>query len=1799
MKLDILIIKLLSSQIMNNPDMLKFLSRKDHQLLRIVSKKLIPFVFFIFGPIAEYAQIVLEKEIFDNNYYKLQCSLDESRIIVSDMEGKKTISYQGFVDPSRSGEMAFPSFDIYVAIPRDTKPIIEFIPEESKTYNGYPELNPGVSVINSQTTYIKHNEFKNYIAKNSLLNNGSLWIGNNYCVHLKLNLFQLAQDAYGVKLIKKFMIQLRFNSILRETKASFQVEINPAILNKTFAQNSISKMSSKVSDSDSWIDYNSEYIKIGTNKDAVYRIGYNDLIAFGTNLTSIDPRTFKLFLKGKEIPIYIHGEGDGSFDNTDFIEFAGLRNMGGNYREISKNGEPYKEYINRYSDTTIYWLTWNGDPGLRVVPQTNKANISSDTLKYYSEIIHVEHNNWYDFAMQDAVLREMPYWAQNKTWNEGNLGVGTRNITFQLKDVYPNAQVKVFSKLQDYASNINLNAHLLAISLNNASKQDSGYVSKYQQKVLQGVYNSNLLKEGSNSLNLYSFTTPANPNLCIVDWYEMEYPRYLKAINDSLNFQFHFLNGSSVKNIYLTNLNNTKNYSIWKYGTNYKKYHLKASNGNILIADTIKDTDKFVLIDSVKTLKPKIFYKKLFVNLRNRNNSADYIAITNKKFISTASDYASFISHAYNVKTKVIDADDIYDEFAYGFFMPESIRDFLITTHTNWRSPAPNYVILIGGATYDYLGNKTKYQGAPPVINYVPSFGAPVSDNWFVIWDTTGAYIPQMNIGRLPVTTNEELVWYLQKHQNYVFQKYSSWNKRYIFFSGGTGNDQNQLDIIKNVNDYIISNYVTPSPIGGKFAHFYKTINPSTNFGPYTVQQIQTAVDSGGVFIAYLGHSGTQTWDNSITDPGQLKNKVDRSPLITDFGCSTAKFAEPDIISFSQLFVDSPNGQAIAYIGNSSLGFASTAYTFPKLFYKKILADSVLTIGDAHRLAKIDLINNYGTSSSYTLFILSNTLIGDPIVRLDVPAKPDLSLSAEDIKYIPNSITDSNDSVAVSLKYFNYGRVKVDTFTVAITSGLNQSISFNRQFKKAIPLYSDSLTFSIPVKNQPGEHTLRIVLDSDNKIDELSKSNNEINLNFFVASSAIKMSEVYTIEGKLSSPVTLLNPVSDPLSKNFRLEISANNKFSNPSNLDLNFDTLVTKAAIPGMYLNKRVWIRNRLNNSSDYGNTISFICGTTNNYSLSDSLSISTVKKTNIRQANQKLILDSQLINIKALSAGFNDGNTALIQINNQNLIPENTLRGHHIVVLNDSTYKFVEYQRFDILGDPNAVQNYINFLDTLSTKYLVVFAISDEGSISSAELKQKIKLFGSKLIDQLGFRGSWAMIGKKGAKQGTVPEAIAPAFRGRVQVDTTITTRFTKGSFVTTKVGPTAIWKSISISDSIPSGATLNYRLIGIKKDESADSLNYFQPQNGVADVSSIDSKKYPFIKVEGLFNAPARISSPVLKSLEVNYTNVPELATNYQIVSISRDTLTQGEKANLSFYVYNVGESRADSFKVRVDVVKPDNSREKIFEQTIDSLGVDKRKLFNISYNTASSVGNRNFYITIDPDNKVLELYKDNNLYTVPFYVKGNNSPALLKLTFDGNDIINGDYVSSNPNIRIALNDQSQIPITDTSHVQLYLNSKRVSLSSAEINFSFSDSNPKFVVNYKPTLSDGTYTLKVMGTNATGQLIDSVGVVRKFMVSNQAQLLYVYNYPNPFSNETFFTFKLTQIPEELKIKVFTINGRNVKTINVLPSNLNYDFNRIEWDGRDEDGDLVANGVYLYKVIMKKGNETVQVTQKLAIVR
>ena len=98
-------------------------------------------------------------------------------------------------------------------------------------------------------------------------------------------------------------------------------------------------------------------------------------------------------------------------------------------------------------------------------------------------------------------------------------------------------------------------------------------------------------------------------------------------------------------------------------------------------------------------------------------------------------------------------------------------------------------------------------------------------------------------------------------------------------------------------------------------------------------------------------------------------------------------------------------------------------------------------------------------------------------------------------------------------------------------------------------------------------------------------------------------------------------------------------------------------------------------------------------------------------------------------------------------------------------------------------------------------------------------------------------------------------------------------------------------------------------------------------------------------------------------------------------------------------------------------------------------------------------------------------------------------------------------------------------------------------------------------------------------------------------------VFNYPNPFSHTgTSFTFRHNQHARALqaRIKIYTVAGRLIQTLEgVVPAG--EPFAKIAWDGRDRDGDILANGVYLYKLLVSTddGRSTAEALGKLAVLR
>ncbi|MEO0037380.1 MAG: hypothetical protein RIQ59_591 [Bacteroidota bacterium] len=110
-------------------------------------------------------------------------------------------------------------------------------------------------------------------------------------------------------------------------------------------------------------------------------------------------------------------------------------------------------------------------------------------------------------------------------------------------------------------------------------------------------------------------------------------------------------------------------------------------------------------------------------------------------------------------------------------------------------------------------------------------------------------------------------------------------------------------------------------------------------------------------------------------------------------------------------------------------------------------------------------------------------------------------------------------------------------------------------------------------------------------------------------------------------------------------------------------------------------------------------------------------------------------------------------------------------------------------------------------------------------------------------------------------------------------------------------------------------------------------------------------------------------------------------------------------------------------------------------------------------------------------------------------------------------------------------------------------------------------------------------------------------QFVIANSQEitLTNVLNYPNPFVNYTQFWFSHNKPyePLEVQVQVLTITGKVVKTINQIITTEGFLSREITWDGKDDFGDKIGKGVYIYKLTVKStiSNNKAEKYEKLVI--
>ena len=197
-----------------------------------------------------------------------------------------------------------------------------------------------------------------------------------------------------------------------------------------------------------------------------------------------------------------------------------------------------------------------------------------------------------------------------------------------------------------------------------------------------------------------------------------------------------------------------------------------------------------------------------------------------------------------------------------------------------------------------------------------------------------------------------------------------------------------------------------------------------------------------------------------------------------------------------------------------------------------------------------------------------------------------------------------------------------------------------------------------------------------------------------------------------------------------------------------------------------------------------------------------------------------------------------------------------------------------------------------------------------------------------------------------------------------------------------------------------------------------------------------------------------------------------------------------------------------------------------------------------------------------------------------------------------------MNEKPTLFVDLVDSSGINTSNSGvghRIEAWLNNNAQSIDMTGFYTSKLNSFQAGTVTYPlRDLSQGRNTIKVRAWD-TYNNAQTTETFFEVMSSDQLSIVEVMNYPNPFTKQTVFTFRHNQapVPVSATVKIFTIAGRLVRTLDLFSAS--DAFVSIPWDGRDRDGDEIANGVYLYKVLVRTvdGRFNSEVLGKLAVAR
>jgi hypothetical protein len=800
--------------------------------------------------------------------------------------------------------------------------------------------------------------------------------------------------------------------------------------------------------------------KLFVNNNGIYRLTKPFLDSVGINLAGVDPKTLRVINRDNEIPIYVYGENDGTFDPGDYLEFYGVAET------------------TSYTSNNVYWLTYGGAPGLRMGQKDGTPQDTSNYPKYFLKRLHFEENYYYDLSIAEGEGLDHWFWdyliaPANKDY--------TLPIPFTSDTTYP-AKVKVVLQGSTYTPT--LPDHHAEVYLNGTKVTDLWWDGQTGAQAEVGI-SPTLLVAGNNTLRIRGPNdTGSSMDIFYINYFEVEYGRKFFAESDRIDFSY---TGSGTKCFPLTGFSTS---DLRLFDITDPLVVKRIVNGTIdqvagsfrlRFSDTVAVLKRYYAITAAQVQRPKKVVKDTVSNWASSANQADYVIITNEDFYNAIQPLAGWW-RSKGLNTIVVRLTDVYDEFNYGVADPQAIKDFLNYAYHSWTGSAPTYVLLVGDATFDpqdyYKLGKKDYLPTHFFQSSTYNFET-ASDNWFACVEGDDHY-PEFLIGRITARTLTDVSQAVDKTLQYEQQVLGlAWQKKALFVSDNP-DDAGDFEACSNeLISHSLPTDFTPTKVyltqcAGAADAKNKTIS---------------AINAGTALTTYFGHGSILQWATenmfAASDVASLTNN-NLYPMFNTFTCLDGYFchAYADYCLAEELARASTKGSVVCW-APTGYGYPDGHLTMGEALLDAFFKNRISTVGSAIVQAKLALLADTPSLWDHAEMF---TLFGDPATEMIFTALPDLI--PESITFKPRTAV-TGDTVLISSIIRNDGRAPAGTSAAQFYDN-GSPLGMPIELPPLVSQENTEVTFLWDTKGKSGLRTIMVMADKDDDVVESYEENNTI-----------------------------------------------------------------------------------------------------------------------------------------------------------------------------------------------------------------------------------------------------------------------------------------------------------------------------------------------------------------------------------------------------------------------------------------------------------------------------------------------------------------------------------------------------------------------------------------------------------------------------------------------------------------------------------------------------------------------------------